>query len=196
MSNIIIATPDGRVDLIKRQYIKTDNPIFRQYIAVLAKNLEASEETLTDGFNTTAASNLTSPLSLIKYDQSLDFFVRNFLLNRKTALLFLSTYYTIYKNQNLPATVTVLSTKYSYSPLKHGGFKMKVIFMTDKTFIDKQTNKLVRLKVPDTFIFKGVLDPSKYSTINNPYGLKLYDITLGIYTYSNYQQSKINGGNQ
>ena len=56
------------------------------------------------------------------------------------------------------------------------------------------TNELVTLNVVDRFSFNGVVNPTDNSTIENPYGIRLYNIKFDLFLYDNFEQYRAKGG--
>ena len=99
---------------------------------------------------------------------------------------FLRYYYDLLKSGNLAKKNSILKTTYEYSSNGKGKFKMKIIFKTQKDFINKVNNKDIELIANDTILLEGFIDPTKYSTPLNPFGTKFTSVKLGIYTYNDY----------
>lgn len=188
MENSIIATPDGRVALINKQPINTDNRVFVNYIAQIVKMMEASESMLTNGFNTTTASKIVKPSVLLDINEDFNLLYKEFFINKKATGRFLRYYYTQLKKGELPKKISILSTEKQYKPLDDGGFEITVILKIQKDFIDKTSNRAVELITKDAITIKGFVNPSKYSTPENPYGVKFYAPKLNLYLYGNYEK--------
>ena len=188
MKNSIVATPDGRVALINKKFVNTDSKVFINYIGQIVKMMEASESMLTNGFNTMTASKIVKPSALLNVDEDFNLLYREFFIDKRATGRFLRYYYTQLKKSELPKKLAILSTKKLYKPLDDGGFEIIVILKVQKDFIDKTSNKAVELVTKDTITVEGFIDPSKYSTPQNPYGVKLYAPKLNLYLYSNYEK--------
>jgi len=188
MKNSIATTPDGRVALINKQFINTDSEVFINYIAQVVKMMEASESMLTNGFNTMTASKIVKPSVLLGIDEDFNLLYKEFFIDKKATGRFLRYYYTQLKKGELPKKISILSTQKQYKPLDDGGFEMTVILKVQKDFIDKTSNRAVELITKDSITVRGFIDPSKYSTPQNPYGVKFYAPKLNLYLYSNYEK--------
>jgi len=184
--HIIYGTPDGRVGLLDRKPIETDNKVFQNSIAIIAKSMETSEAELTQGFDSSVSSKITSPARLIDVDENFKLLYHEFFSSKAVTMSFLRYYYDILKNGNLAKKNSILKTTYEYSHNGKGKFTMKVMFKTQKDFINKIDNKGIELIANDTILLNGFIDPTKYSNSLNPFGVKFTSVRLGIYTYNDY----------
>jgi len=188
--HIIYGTEDGRVALLDRKPVNTDSKVFQNYIAIIAKNMEASESTLTHGFDSTTSSKIISPASLVNVDENFALLYKEFFVSKRVTMSFLRYYYNLLKSGQIAKKSSILETNYDYQGDGKGGFTMKIIFKTAKDFINKVDNKPIELIANDTILIKGFIDPTKYSTSLNPYGVKITDVKLNIYTYGDYIKSR------
>lgn len=188
--HIIYGTVDGRVALLKRQLVNTQSKVFQNYISIVAKNMETSVASLTQGYNAQVSSEITSPAALVNVDQNFALLYKEFFASKRLTMSFLRYYYNLLKSGQLATKNVILATNYKYQGDGKGGFQMKIIFKTEKVFINKVTNKPIQLIANDIVFVKGSIDPSKYSTVMNPYGVKFTSVKLNVYTYNNYIQSQ------
>ena len=114
--HIIYGTPDGRVALLDRQTVNTDNEVFQNHIALIAKNMETSESQLTHGFDPNIASKIVSPVDLLKVNENFVLLYKEFFANKNVTLSFLRYYFNLLKAGNLAKKNTILKTTYQYSP--------------------------------------------------------------------------------
>jgi len=187
MTNSIVATPDGRVALVGKQTINTDSEVFTNHIGQIVKMMEASESTLTNGFDASVASTIISPIKLLETNENFLYLYMDFFGNQTIKARFLRFYYNMLKKGELPKKVSILSTEKVYTALKNGGFKIEVTLNVQKDFVDKTSNKSIELVTQDVIIVYGYIDPSKYSSSDNPYGVRFEKAMLNIYTYSDYE---------
>jgi len=190
MMNIIYGTPDGRVGLLDKKLINTDSEVFQNHIALIAKNLETSEEKITHGFDPAVSAKLTNSAKLVEVDENFALLYKEFFASKRITMSVLKYYFILLKSGELAKKSSIISTKYEYEPDGENGFKMKIIFKTAKDFINKVDNKPIELIANDIVYLKGFIDPTKYSTPLNPFGVKFTDVKLNIYTYSDYLKSK------
>jgi hypothetical protein len=188
MENSIIATPDGRVAIVDKQFINTDSEVFINYIGQIVKTMEASESILTNGFNTMTASRIVKPSVLLNINEDFSLLYKEFFIDKKTTGRFLRYYYTQLKKGELPKKISILSTEKEYRPLQEGGFEIRVTLKIQKDFINKTSNRAIELITKDIITVRGIIDPSKYSTSQNPYGVKFYAPSMNLYLYSNYEK--------
>lgn len=190
MQNTIVTTLDGRVSLINRHFVNTDSDTFRNTIAILAKNMTSSESELTKGFDKTTAAQITSPSKLLQVSENFALLHKEYFFTDTITLSFLRYYYTKLKLGQLAKKSSILSTEYEYSPREQGKFSIKIIFHTSKDFINKSNNKTIEILADDVFVIDGFIDPSKYSTAINPYGIKITNIKINLYTYEDVMKGK------
>ncbi len=188
--HIIYGTEDGRVALLDRKLVNTDSKVFENYIAIIARNMEASEATLTHGFDSITSSKITSPASLVNVDENFALLYKEFFISKKVTMSFLRYYYNLLKSGQIAKKSSILETNYTYQGDGKGSFTMKITFKTVKDFINKVDNKPIELIANDIILIKGFIDPTKYSTALNPYGLKIVEVKLNPYTYGDYLKSR------
>jgi len=191
MQNIVVATPDGRVGLLKKTFVNTDSDYFKNSIAIVSKNLVASESILTQGFNAAVSSQIKKPADLLKTNENFALLYKEYFANKHITVSFLRYYYNLLKLRELPAKVSILSTSYEYKPLGNNRFAMTITFKTAKDFINKVSNKVAELVVDDIFVVEGFIDPTNYSTALNPYGVKFTNIKMKLFTYSDYAKREV-----
>lgn len=189
LKNVIMGTPDGRVALINKKAINTDSKVFINSIGQVVKMMEASESILTRGFNASVASTIDKPSVLIKINEDFKLLYQEYFQNNQITGTFLRYYYNMLKKEQLPKKISILSTEKHYTPLPDGGFEIKVYLKVQKDFIDKVSNKPVELVVNDIIIVRGFIDPSEYSSANNPFGIKFTSVKLNLFLYDNYYKS-------
>ena len=186
MKNVIFATPDGRVALIDKKTINTDSDVFINHIGQIVKLMLASESKLTQGFDTTVASMIDKPSVLLDVNEDFKLLYQEFFANDQITAIFLRYNYNMLKRGQLPKKLTILSTEKNYQPLPDGGFQLKVTLKVQKDFINKVSNKPVELITTDVVTVQGFIDPSAYSTPDNPFGVKFTSVKLNLFLYDNY----------
>jgi hypothetical protein len=184
--HIVYGTPDGRVGLLDRQLIETDNKVFQNAVALVAKNMHASEEILTQGFDSAISSKITSPASLVKVSENFALLHKEYFDSKLITFPFLRHYYNLLKSGELAKKSSIVSTSYDYTSNGSNGFTMKITFKTSKDFINKIDNSPIELIVNDIILLNGYVDPTKHSSPLNPFGIRFTTVRLNLYTYGDY----------
>jgi hypothetical protein len=191
MSNIVVATPDGRIALVDKSFVNTDTDVFKNHIALIIKqNMIGSEGLFTHGFDPNVASKLKSPQNLLELTDNFKLLANEYFSNNEVTNNFVRTYFTLLRKGELPKKATVMSSSYRYEPLEGGGFTITIDMKVAKDFINKVTNKYVELVVTDTITVYGFIQPTAYSSPLNPLGVRFTGVKMSLYLYSNYDGAK------
>lgn len=186
MSNVIALTPDGRVRLLKRELIDTDNDTFKNAIKRKIKLMTVSESDLTLGFNRDVVKKITSPQALDEISEDFHLFGKEYFDSEQTYNIFLRYWYEELKRGDLPKKVQVLRSNAIYTPLLNDKFEIRVELEVQKDFTDKITKKVTELLATDVITIVGYIRPSVYSTADNPLGIRFESVKLSIFTYRDY----------
>lgn len=186
MQNVLMTTPDGKVRVLERELINTDNNIFENIIKNIIKKMTVSESALTSGFNENVIRSITSPQSLIEINEDFKILGKEYFANEQVFNIFLRYWFDELKRGDLPKKLTVLKTRATYTPLQGDKFEMRVEIDLQKDFTDKVSRRVVELLVTDVITVTGYIRPSKYSTVDNGLGIKFDSVKLSIFTYRDY----------
>lgn len=186
MQNVLLVTADGKVRVIARELISTDNNLFENIIKEEIKKMTTSESALTLGFNPEVVKTITEPKALENINEDFKLLGKEYFASEQKYNIFLRYWYDELKRGDLPKKATVLRSKTTYTPLLGDRFEIKVDLEIQKDFTDKVTKRVVELVVTDTITATGFIRPSEYSTIDNGLGIKFEDVKLSIFTYRDY----------
>lgn len=186
IKNVAIATPDGRIALIKRELIDSDTEYFTNHLKSIVKKMNTSESILTHGFNKSVVNKIVSYESLGLTDENFKLLGKEFFDNKEIYDLFLRFYYNLLKTGELPKKIQIFKTTPDFKPLEGNTFEMTVKFDTQKDFVNKINSTSTELVAEDKIVVYGYISPSEHSSADNPFGVRITDFKIGLYLYSNY----------
>lgn len=188
LKNVIIATPDGRVKVLGKELIDTDSDYFKNHIKKIVKTMNTSESLLTHGFDVKIASKIDDYSSLKNVSEEFKILGDEFFESEEKFNVFLRFYYNKLKMGELPNKIQVFKTDAKFFPLGDNKFRIEVTFSTQKDFVNKITNQPREIKAVDVIIIDGYINPSKYTSTLNPFGVRITDFRLGLFLYEDFMK--------
>jgi hypothetical protein len=184
--SVIVATPDGKVLQVKKEPVKVDSKMFHNYLLQMGKNFIYSKSNLTKAFT----YQPQKAMDLYKEVQFLKHNFKTFFGSKNAVLSILKKYFEYLTTDELPEYVSVIDGNIE-------DFKMLTNNNDDKNTKNNQWQITLKYKVVlnswlkeknltqeriDYVIMKfiGFSDPLKFSTIDNPYGLKISRVLISI----------------
>lgn len=179
---VTVATADGRFMKLKKDPIDFRGDIFKRYIANLASQYIYDASIVTDGFQ----KKPTKALDIYNNSERVKYAIGNFYDNKRNAGAILAVYFKRYTEDELPETIQILGYKikeYTTMPPDEESqlpehtistFDMKIEFKLYTNSWLAEKNKSEERIQHIAMEIKGYANPYKYSSVENPYGIRLH----------------------
>lgn len=180
---VTVATADGRFMKLKREPVDMKGDIFKRYIANLGSSFIWDASIVTAGFK----EKPKKAIDIYKNSQFAKYIVSNYIDSQSAASAILDYYFKRYTEDSLPETIRVLGYKINKydvnSPDKENEnvpehtlstWSMDITYKvyTNSWIVEK--NKSVERVQYIHMMITGFTNPYQYSTIDNPYGMKMH----------------------
>jgi len=183
VGKVIIMTNDGRVLKLTKQSIPYNDKRIALYISNTLQNLIQDLVTISQGFKQNYSSGKDMVKRFLAFNNMQKFFFNdNWLDNYANNILLLIS------NDNYPEYINIYDRKINEFQIvdrKTNEFTIKITYSVIKrSYLRELTtaNKYKTEYANITVIATGVLNPLKYGSFDNPFGLKFINIKINLLT--------------